>query len=158
MGVVIAGATAKGICRLQFSDVLRDSAEFTLSGENIAPESVWHLEQVGSELQEYFEGTRKRFTVQVDLAGTEFQLRVWNELIKIPFGSTLNYQQLAKRLGDPHATRAVAAANARNPVLILVPCHRVIAADGTLAGFSGGLWRKRDLLDLESGVQAISFS
>jgi methylated-DNA-[protein]-cysteine S-methyltransferase len=101
------------------------------------------------QLKEYFAGTRREFDLPLNMAGTEFQQRVWRELSKIPFGETRSYGQLAKRLGNPNGSRAVGLANGRNPIAIIVPCHRVIGADGSLTGFGGGLDRKEWLLTHE---------
>ena len=98
------------------------------------------------QLQEYFAGTRRRFDLPLQLQGTEFQQRVWRELTEIPYGETWSYGQLAKRIGMPGASRAVGLANGRNPLSILVPCHRVIGANGSLTGYGGGLERKQWLL------------
>lgn len=98
------------------------------------------------QLSEYFEGTRREFDVPLRLLGTAFQQRVWRELTEIPYGQTWSYGQLAKRIDKPNASRAVGLANGRNPISILVPCHRVIGADGSLTGYGGGLERKQWLL------------
>lgn len=98
------------------------------------------------QLNEYFAGTRRTFDLPLRLAGTAFQQRVWRELTEIPYGETWSYGQLARRIGKPNASRAVGLANGRNPVSILVPCHRVIGADGSLTGYGGGLERKQWLL------------
>ncbi|MGA2842418.1 MAG: methylated-DNA--[protein]-cysteine S-methyltransferase [Steroidobacteraceae bacterium] len=98
------------------------------------------------QLGEYFAGRRREFDLPWRLHGTEFQQRVWNALMEIPYGATWSYGELAKRLGNPNASRAVGLANGRNPISILVPCHRVIGADGSLTGYGGGLERKRWLL------------
>jgi methylated-DNA-[protein]-cysteine S-methyltransferase len=108
------------------------------------------LKECKEQLREYFEGKRKQFTVQLDLEGSSFQLKVWNELLKIPYGTTISYHELAKRTGDVKALRAVGGANGTNPVSILVPCHRVIGMDGKLVGYGGGLWRKKWLLEHEN--------
>ncbi len=115
------------------------------------------LLQAERELREYFAGQRKTFDVALDLRGTEFQLRVWRELLEIPFGETRTYGEIARRLGDVKATRAVGAANGRNPVPIVAPCHRVIGASGDLVGFGGGLDVKAQLLDLERGALSFDF-
>ena len=107
------------------------------------------LDQLRNQLDGYFQGVRQRFTVPLELRGTAFLRRVWEELQRIPFGATLSYGELAKRLGDPKLSRAVGAANGANPVSILVPCHRVIGADGRLTGYAGGLGNKEALLSLE---------
>jgi len=101
------------------------------------------------QLQEYFAGRRKCFSLQLDLKGTKFQNSVWQALLGIPFGETRSYGQLARQLGNPRAMRAVGAANGRNPISIVVPCHRVIGASGKLTGFAGGLETKAHLLELE---------
>jgi methylated-DNA-[protein]-cysteine S-methyltransferase len=98
------------------------------------------------QLTEYFEGTRREFDLPLRLQGTTFQTRVWRELTEIPYGRTLSYGQLARRIDKPSASRAVGLANGRNPISILVPCHRVIGADGSLTGYGGGIERKRWLL------------
>ncbi len=107
------------------------------------------LEQAAAELQEYFEGRRREFDVAVDTDGTAFQQEVWRALRGIPYGVTCSYGDIADRIGRPKAVRAVGAANGRNPVPIIVPCHRVIGSNGTLTGFGGGLDTKRQLLALE---------
>lgn len=110
--------------------------------------------EVTAQLAEYFAGDRTAFTVTLAPAGTAFQQRVWAALRTIPYGDTWTYLQLAEHLGNPAAIRAVAAANGRNPVGIIVPCHRVIGSDGSLTGYAGGLDRKRFLLDLEGAAGA----
>jgi methylated-DNA-[protein]-cysteine S-methyltransferase len=104
---------------------------------------------VCSQLDEYFAGTRTGFDVPLLLEGTEFQRAVWAQLCAIPYGGTISYGELARRVGNPKASRAVGLANGRNPVAVIVPCHRVIAGDGSLGGYGGGLDRKTTLLDLE---------
>jgi methylated-DNA-[protein]-cysteine S-methyltransferase len=104
------------------------------------------------ELNEYFSGKRTAFTVPLDMRGTHFQKQVWEALLGIPFGETRSYGQIAKQLGKPNATRAVGAANGRNPIPIIVPCHRVIGSTGSLTGFGGGLERKDLLLKLEGRI------
>ena len=110
------------------------------------------LAQAAAELGEYFAGERRAFTVPLAPAGTPFQLSVWEQLRLIPYGTTVSYGELARRLGSPDAARAVGLANGRNPIAIVVPCHRVIGADGSLTGFGGGMAAKRTLLDLESST------
>lgn len=114
-------------------------------------EAVSRCAHVAAELEEYFAGTRREFSLQLALAGTEFQREVWSELQRIPFGETIHYGELARRVGRPKAIRAVGQANGRNPIPIVVPCHRVIGANGTLTGFGGGIETKRQLLDHEQG-------
>jgi AraC family transcriptional regulator of adaptative response/methylated-DNA-[protein]-cysteine methyltransferase len=105
--------------------------------------------QLRAELAEYFDGRRREFTVPLHVPGTPFQMKVWAELQRIPIGTTTSYARLAESIGQPNAVRAVARANGDNRIAIIIPCHRVIGADGTLTGYGGGLWRKRWLLDLE---------
>lgn len=100
-------------------------------------------------LSSYFQGKLKEFGLPLAPAGSEFQLRVWNELLKIPYGRVISYSELAERVGGPTYTRIVGQANGRNPVAILIPCHRVIGSNGALTGYAGGLWRKQFLLELE---------
>ncbi|HKP98019.1 MAG TPA: methylated-DNA--[protein]-cysteine S-methyltransferase [Fibrobacteria bacterium] len=109
------------------------------------------LEEAEKQLGEYFRGARDRFDLPFELKGTEFQMRVWNELRKIPFGETWSYRELAERVGNPGAVRAVGSANGRNPVSIFIPCHRVVRTGGELGGYGGGLENKAFLLDLENG-------
>jgi len=111
--------------------------------------------QAIAELREYAAGRRKRFTVPLDLDGTAFQLKVWNALLGIPYGETRSYQQIAREIGNPRASRAVGMANHYNPVAIIVPCHRVIASDGSLGGYGGGLENKSEMLRLEGAVVAV---
>ena len=110
------------------------------------------LAHAAQQLSEYFAGTRRDFDLPLRLQGTVFQQRVWQELTEIPYGTTWSYGQLAKRLGNPNASRAVGLANGQNPISILVPCHRVIGADGSLTGYGGGLERKQWLLTHEGAL------
>ena len=112
------------------------------SGEKI-------LDDTCRQLTEYFGGKRKKFDIPLDLEGTEFQKQVWKELSKIPFGQTLSYRDVAQRIKNPKAVRAVGSANGKNPVCIIIPCHRVIAADGSIGGYTGGIQIKQQLLKLE---------
>ena len=110
------------------------------------------MHQCTEELIEFFNGKRKAFDIPVYQEGTEFQQRVWSELINIPFGKTISYLDLSRRIGDPKAIRAVAATNGRNNIAIIVPCHRVIGSNKALVGYAGGLWRKKWLLEHELKV------
>ncbi|WP_370444658.1 methylated-DNA--[protein]-cysteine S-methyltransferase [Aquimarina sp. AU119] len=112
-----------------------------------------HLQNAVSQLHEYFEGKRTDFNLVLNPEGTDFQKKVWNELLHIPFGKTATYLDMAKRLGDPKCIRAAASANGKNPLWIIIPCHRVIGSDGSLTGYAGGLWRKKWLLDHENPVK-----
>jgi len=107
------------------------------------------VRQAEQELREYFEGRRRTFTVKLDLEGTEFQRKAWQAMRKIPFGETISYGDQARKVGKPKAYRAVGSANGKNPIPIIVPCHRVLASDGSLGGYSLGLSMKRRLLALE---------
>ena len=111
------------------------------------------IEQCISELEEYFLGKRKSFSFAMDLRGSDFQVSVWNELLNIPFGKTISYEELAIRVGDIKMTRAVGLANGQNPIAIVVPCHRVIGKSGDLTGYGGGLDRKIWLLEHEGAIQ-----
>ena len=108
-----------------------------------------HIAQTARELEEYFAGTRQVFTVPLVLRSTEFQERVWQELLRIPYGEAISYEELARRIGRNGAQRAVGLANGKNRIPIIVPCHRVIQKNGQLRGYGGGLWRKQFLLELE---------
>lgn len=108
------------------------------------------LEDCAHQLLEYFEGKRTQFDLQINLEGTEFQKKVWNQLQTIPYGKTISYLQLSQQLGDVKAIRAVANANGKNPLWIVIPCHRVIGSDGSLTGYAGGLHRKQWLLEHEN--------
>jgi methylated-DNA-[protein]-cysteine S-methyltransferase len=123
-------------------------------GELVQDEQHPVLVKTERQLREYFSGKRKAFDIVLDIRGTRFQKDVWEALLAIPFGETRSYGQLAKQLGNPQASRAVGAANGRNPVSIVVPCHRVIGASGKLTGFAGGLETKAHLLALEGGDKA----
>jgi methylated-DNA-[protein]-cysteine S-methyltransferase len=111
------------------------------------------LEDAAYQLKEYFEGQRKEFTLELNPQGPDFQKRVWEGVLNIPYGKTNSYLELSKTLGDVKAIRAVAAANGKNPLWIVIPCHRVIGSDGSLTGYAGGLHRKKWLLDHESPVK-----
>jgi methylated-DNA-[protein]-cysteine S-methyltransferase len=108
------------------------------------------LQESVYQLNEYFEGKRNDFTFKLNPSGTHFQQKVWKGLLEIPFGKTISYMELSKKLGDVKAIRAVASANGKNPLWIVVPCHRVIGTDGSLTGYAGGLWRKKWLLEHEN--------
>jgi methylated-DNA-[protein]-cysteine S-methyltransferase len=117
-----------------------------LDGDWVNNATIDPLPKAIRQLNEYFAGTRREFDLPLSMDGTEFQRRVWRELTKIPFGKTWSYGQLAKRIGNPNGSRAVGLANGRNPIAIIVPCHRVIGANGSLTGFGGGIDRKEWLL------------
>ena len=114
-------------------------------------------EGAASQLAEYFLGERRVFDLEVEPAGTEFERRVWAEVARIPFGATASYGEIADRVGGGAVARAVGSANAANPIAIVIPCHRVVGADGDLTGYAGGLDRKKWLLEMESGQQRLGF-
>lgn len=144
IGVIEIVGSSEGVSSILFKD--DDSLAIS---ENIPKE----LNDVVTQLQEYFEGKRSTFNAKISPKGTDFQKRVWNELLNIPFGKTLNYQQIANKLGDPKVIRAAASANGKNPISIIIPCHRVIGSDGSLTGYAGGLHRKKWLLEHENPWQ-----
>ena len=113
------------------------------------------LDECVLQFDEYFKGERKEFTVKLNPEGTEFQKIVWNKLLKIPFGRTVSYMELAKAIGDVKAIRAVGAANGKNKIAIIIPCHRVIGSNGKLTGYAGGLWRKEWLLKHENAFNRL---
>jgi AraC family transcriptional regulator of adaptative response/methylated-DNA-[protein]-cysteine methyltransferase len=153
LGEMIAGATDDGICLLEFSDRRMLPTEYkdltkylrttTGDGENN------HIQTLRKQLDEYFNGTRKEFSVPLVTPGTPFQQAVWKELINIKYGTTRSYQEQSVALGKPDSIRAVANANGMNRISIIIPCHRVIGSDGRLTGYGGGLKRKKWLLDHE---------
>lgn len=124
---------------------------FITSAETVATENIPNLFiEVVSQLKEYFEGKSEAFTFKKNLKGTTFQKKVWSELTQIPFGKTVTYKEIALRLNQPNAIRAVANANAKNPLWIAIPCHRVIGTNGSLTGYAGEIWRKKWLLEHEN--------
>lgn len=141
-----------GPIHLAASDQGLTSLEFT--AKPVSSEPIIHpiLRQAAQELDEYFAGTRREFTVQVAQIGTPFQQNVWSELSRIPYGTTISYGELARRVGNPNASRAVGSANGKNHVGIIIPCHRVITADNQLGGYASGPDHKAFLLDLEGAA------
>ncbi len=153
LGEMIAGATPEGICLLEFSDRRMIASEYKdltrLLKTSLKKGENAHSRNLRNQLKEYFEGKRKEFSVPLVTPGTEFQQTVWKELINIPFGSTRSYQEQADLINRPGSVRPVANANGMNRVAIVIPCHRVIGANGHLTGYGGGLKRKKWLLDHE---------
>ncbi|MDB6078256.1 MAG: ogt1 [Akkermansiaceae bacterium] len=145
-------ASDKGLTAILWED---DNPKRVPLGENLT-ENPAHpvLVATARQLTEYFAGTLEKFDLPLDFIGTDFQKKVWAELVAIPFGETRTYGQLAEKIGNPKASRAVGAANGKNPISIIAPCHRVIGADGTLTGFAGGLKAKALLLGIESKKHA----
>ena len=142
LGCITIEATENGISAIHLGAVKVAEECF----ENL------NLNLAKKQLQQYFNGDLKQFDLTCDLTGTVFQLRVWKELQKIPFGKTISYQHLANQLGDKKVVRAAAGANGKNLIAIAIPCHRVIGVNGQLTGYAGGLWRKQWLLSHESGI------
>ena len=154
IGEMLAVTSSTHLHMLGFEDGRGTQSEFTKL-KKASRREIQHThatplgEQLQQELDAYFRGASAKFTVPLDYLGTEFSCRVWEELTRIPAGETRSYSEIAQRIGRPKAVRAVARANGANMFTILVPCHRVIGADGSLTGFGGGLWRKKRLLEHE---------
>jgi len=150
-----------GLLKLQCSDKHIKSVSFSDAEGIIENDSNKILQTCSKQLDEYFAGKRKSFNLPLNQDGTEFQCKVWTLLYQIPFGKTISYLTLAKQYGDTKAIRAVASANGKNNLAIIVPCHRVIGSNQTLVGYAGGLWRKKWLLDHEAkyhhGVRELEF-
>jgi len=140
LGVTLIEGDENGIAKIW---VLNDDVPVS----NLIPDI---LQNAVKQMEEYFEGKRNTFDFPLNPQGTDFQKKVWKALLEIPFGKTTSYQELSIQLGDVKAIRAVASANGKNPLWIVVPCHRVIGSDGSLTGYAGGLWRKKWLLEHET--------
>jgi AraC family transcriptional regulator of adaptative response/methylated-DNA-[protein]-cysteine methyltransferase len=155
LGPMYAGASEKGLCFLEFTDRKMIDQQIEQVQQRMKARFVQTmtpvLAAVESQLEEYFHARRRSFELPLDINGTAFQIRAWQALLQIPYGETRSYQQQAMHIGNSRAVRAIASANAKNHIAIVIPCHRVIAKNGGLAGFGGGVWRKKFLLDLESG-------
>jgi AraC family transcriptional regulator of adaptative response/methylated-DNA-[protein]-cysteine methyltransferase len=155
LGPLVAGATAEGICLLEFSDRRMLEAQFATIRKRfrlpVVPGTNEHLETLKDELERYFAGTLRAFSVPLIYPGTDFQCWVWKQLLKIPYGETCSYEDVAIAVGSPKAVRAVGRANGLNRIAIVIPCHRVVNKGGALGGYGGGLRRKQFLLDLERG-------
>jgi AraC family transcriptional regulator of adaptative response/methylated-DNA-[protein]-cysteine methyltransferase len=156
VGELIAGATATGCCVLEFRDrggperiQARVEKRYRMA---MSPGSNNFVDQLESQIREYFTGERTEFNLPLDLKGTRFEMAVWEQLVRIPYGETRAYGKIAAILGKPGAARAVGRANGANYLAVVVPCHRVIQEDGQLRGYGGGLWRKQYLLDLEKNA------
>lgn len=154
MGPLVAAATEKGICLLEFSDRRMLDTQFATLRKYfkcaIVPGENKHLRLLKNELKKYFSGELRNFTVPIVYPGSDFQQRVWNQLMKIEYGKTLSYKELAEKVGSPDAQRAAGHANGLNRIAIIIPCHRIINKNGKLGGYGGGVWRKQKLLQLES--------
>jgi AraC family transcriptional regulator of adaptative response/methylated-DNA-[protein]-cysteine methyltransferase len=153
LGMMIAGATNKGICMFEFADYKQLELELRQLAASCKAPLVQgedpHFDTLREQLDEYFKGERKIFDIPLDLVGTEFQKQVWLSLLQIPYGCTTTYAKQAELLGKPTAVRAVANANGKNKISIILPCHRVIGANGSLTGYGGGIERKKKLLEFE---------
>ena len=156
LGLLRVGGTDTYISEISFIDNLEEAAR---NGAGLQGPVTPIVIQCIEQLIQYFQGQRRVFEFPIYQEGTEFQERVWNELTAIPFGKTISYLELSRRLGDTKAIRAAAAANGKNNIVIVVPCHRVIGSKRDLVGYGGGLWRKKWLLDHETkimyGVQTL---
>ena len=155
VGPLLAGATHSALVLLEFSErnILQqqlDSVRRRFKASLRPGTNVW-LDALRAQLKDYFSGRRRTFELPLEYPGTAFQQRVWSTLLTIPYGETWSYLDMARKLGDIKATRAVGTANGMNRIAIVIPCHRVINANGKLGGYGGGLWRKQILLDLERG-------
>jgi AraC family transcriptional regulator of adaptative response/methylated-DNA-[protein]-cysteine methyltransferase len=153
IGPMFACASRQGLCLLEFTDRKSLETEFRDLRKRlnavILPGDNPYLDQAEEEIHQYFQGKRKKFNTPLHTPGTDFQKSVWQGLQEIPYGKTCSYQQQAQKIGKPKAVRAVAAANGKNRIAIIIPCHRVIGSDGNLVGYGGGLHRKKWLLDFE---------
>ena len=143
LGSLLLQGDADGIQKLSVMEYPQDpSAEIPTE-----------LQSAAQQIHEYFQGQRSSFDLKLNPQGTSFQKQVWTQLAEIPFGKTATYMDMAERLGDPKSIRAAASANGKNPIMIIIPCHRVLGSDGSLTGYAGGLWRKKWLLEHESPVR-----
>ncbi len=152
IGPLVIGMSDQGVAIIEF-DSKGEFPKGRLAQSAYWEESSERTAQVVKELEEYFEGKRREFSVPLDLRGTDFQKKCWNALLRIPYGKIRTYADIARSVGCPKGFRAVGMANHDNPVPIIVPCHRVLASDGTLGGYGGGLDVKRKLLELEGALQ-----
>jgi AraC family transcriptional regulator, regulatory protein of adaptative response / methylated-DNA-[protein]-cysteine methyltransferase len=156
IGTLIAGATDDGLCVLEFSERrgskgLKEVTELLETTTVVGSNHI--IEKLKVQLDEYFNADRKEFDIPLVYPGTEFQVKVWEALLQIPFGKTKSYKQQSELLNNPGAIRAVGTANGANRISILIPCHRVIGENGNLTGYGGGIWRKKWLLELEQGKE-----
>ena len=154
LGPMLAGATNNGICLLEFMDRRMLNTQLKILSRrlecNFTPGTNKFIDQLAGELKEYFKGRLTKFKTPLIMEGTEFQKSVWKNLLNIPFGETISYEELAHRTGNSQAIRAVGHANGDNRMSIIIPCHRVIGKNGKLTGYGGGLWRKKYLIELEN--------
>jgi O-6-methylguanine DNA methyltransferase len=163
IGPLFLAASTRGLVALEFDARLPGQQSIRPNPRHLREErkAITWQESDGEmlpyvrELEQYFAGQRRQFSFPLDLRGTNFQLACWNALLDIPYGETRSYAAIARAVGNPQGFRAVGMANHRNPVAIVVPCHRVIASDGTLCGYGGGLEVKRKLLELEGALRGV---
>jgi len=162
LGPMLAGATEKGICLLEFVDRRMLETQIKrikkIYNAELLPGQSKHFDELDKQIKEYFSRKRKEFTIPLECNGTNFQEKVWTALQQIPYGETRSYEQQAQFIKKAKAVRAVAKANGDNRIAIIIPCHRVIGKNGKLVGYGGGLWRKQYLLNLERKKQNVSFS
>ncbi|MHA1674481.1 MAG: methylated-DNA--[protein]-cysteine S-methyltransferase [Promethearchaeota archaeon] len=158
IGDMVFGSSEKGLCLLDFKyrksfpRILNRIKEYF--GDDITYGTSKLIELAESELNQYFQGDLKVFAVPLDIRGSEFQLMVWDALLKVKYGKTASYLDIAKKIGRPKAVRAIANANGQNGIAIIIPCHRIIGSDGSLTGYGGGIATKKKLLSLESKYRA----
>ncbi len=154
LGPMLAGATQDGICLLEFVDRRMLEAQMSRLKKSLKadliPGQSKHFNVLKAQLEEYFSGERREFSLPLVIDGTPFQKKVWSCLQTIPYGETRSYKEQAIAVGNPQAVRAVARSNGDNRIAVIIPCHRVIGSNGELIGYGGGLWRKQYLLNLES--------
>ena len=159
LGPLVTAANDSGLCLLEFTDRRRLETQFNTLKKQfscaIVPGDNEHLTELRKQLQAYFEGKLQQFSIPLVYPGSPFQVRVWNELLRIPYGETWSYEELARRIGSASGQRAVGHANGTNRIAIVIPCHRVVNKDGKLGGYGGGLWRKERLLELEQGTRRL---
>jgi len=157
IGQMFAACSSKGLCRLNLSAVdirrFNNWADRTFDTPVMENGSSPYIQEAVEQVNEYLNGKRRSFSIRLDLRGTVFQRRVWQALLQIPYGRTVTYRDVAAAVDNPRAVRAVGQANNKNPVAIIVPCHRVIGSDGSLVGYGGGLELKKRLLKLEGVVK-----
>ncbi len=159
VGDFLAGASSKGICLLEFTDTQRIKMQLARLEKSHGGKAInaysEYFSLLESQLNDYFAGMLREFSIPLDLYGTDFQKQTWNALVAIPYAETRSYQQQAIEIGNPKAVRAVANANRNNKISIIIPCHRVIGKDGSMTGYGGGIWRKEFLLDLEMSTAKV---
>ncbi len=143
IGIIEISAGSKGITSIRFLDDQIKGNDFS---END------YTKRCCVQIEKYFSGSLKEFNLELDLTGTEFQIQVWNGLLEVKFGETISYQKQSKNIGNIKKIRAVANANGKNPIAIVIPCHRIIGSNGSLTGYAGGLWRKKWLLEHEAKI------